>query len=553
MADDIRVNLSATFSSTVLRGKINNPDWIWTGIIDSKLVDGKLIADSSARRELKNLIKEYEIIVKNFRNNTDILKFNDETRQLEVLMNKIYERILKYADIELYLIYIINKFDMMKKENPEEFKKISEACKKEMQESKKILLEQDRIYSYVIYSDELNQYRVSTECLREQKKLIREDNAQKLVKLVHAVSPESNMPEEEEYELLCSINSKITIPDMLATITRKELVHDIHMVLLRNYLLKSGIPYEDVNEFSDERLMSLTSDIHLYTDSDEYQDAISDTLVMHIEYMDMEALALTYIFRHIDEFNASMLASFEVDEIIQDSKALYEMSQRILKSGIITNRSSAKIITVEGEETILTLKTINSTLKEFVDGVYLTDNTRNKMKRLLLFGNSTLENCSDELIKGLDFSRFETEVISLINFENLHRFYESNIIDKDVIEHMVRICQFDVFESLKSENNEEQTLFDQIEPPKKIDLVSFLYTSQIIDENDIFKFYMSNEITLEEIDELKLNKMMQELKSNLIKSLKPEILVGAYQDFTLEYLNFINLSRRRTIRCEKFC
>lgn len=550
MAGDIRVNLSATFSSTVLRGRINNADWVWTGIVDSELVDGKLIADYNARKELKKLIREYESIVTNFRKDTNPFTVNDEARKLEILMNKIYDRILTYADIELYLIYMINKFDMMKKENPEEFNKISEACKREMQENKKILLAQGRIYSYVIYSEDLNQYKVATECLKEQKKLIRQDNAQKLVRLVHAVSAEENMPEEGEFELLCLMNSRLMIPDILTTITRKELVHDIHMVLLRNYLLKSGVPYEDVNEFPDEKLLDLTSDIHSYTDSNEYQDAISDTLVMHIEYMDVEALALAYIHRHIDEFNASTLASFELDEIIQDSKALQAMIQRILKTGIITNKSLAKMISVEGEEIEETLKTVDLKLKEFVDGVYLTDNTKNKMKRLLIFGNSTLENCSEELIRGLDFSRFETEVISLVDFKNLQRFYEAKAIDKDAIEHMIRLCQFDVFESLKSENEEEQTVFDQMESPKKMDLVNFLYTSQIIDENDIFKFYMNNEMTLEEIDELKLllesQEKMQEFDVNLRKAIKPEILVSAYQDFTLEYLSFMNLSRRRT-------
>lgn len=125
--------------SAVLLGNIEPGKPIWTGVIDSGTVDECLVEDSVKRDELKKLIQSLEKLIQQIRQNGI-----GETADLDyfkVLSNKIFEIIMKDVNIEIYLVYIIKKYDLIKATNASEFRRISKECKKQIEDNRKIFFE----------------------------------------------------------------------------------------------------------------------------------------------------------------------------------------------------------------------------------------------------------------------------------------------------------------------------------------------------------------------------------------------------------------------------
>ena len=499
MADkSIGINLKDTFESVVLNGLINPNTSFWTGVIDSKDVDDMLVDDDRKRMELKNAIIELENVVKKIRSNK-VPQLDNAFDHVKVqeYTNFIFSIIIKHVDLELYLIYLIKKYDLIKSTNPDEFRKINGACKKQMEQNRQIILKENAVFAYPIYIPERKEYSFRAELIKDQESQVKKKgNEERLIRFLRIIYKDGNLDEEHEVELLDQVCEKIVIPDFVESSISPALRSLIYQTVLKNYLIKRGTPREEIDQMSFEELKNATSNMYLYDEMEYYKQALTDTLLTNIEYMSIDKFILAFLERTIEDYNRSAQLSFNFQEIFQESRELQDLIKRVVDSKIVSGTASIVIITNDGD-VLVNLKSIRAIQKEFIDGIYLTPDIINSMREILFLGNSNLDECSQDVIRKLNYSSLDWEVISLVDFSNLKRLYEVERIDKNFINRLVRNCSLDVYTSLQEKDNDD--LFNRVEFPTKMDLIIYLFNNSLIDAKDIYEYYMQGQISLEDI------------------------------------------------------
>lgn len=538
----MEISLQQAFGSIVFSRKITD-EYIWTGTIDSDLVDEFLVEDDYKREELKKLIKELEKAVINYRsgNFPNALASLEEYNHIQKLSKQIFTIVVSPGvDVVLYLVNLIKKFDMIKNKSPEEFAAISSACKLEIDQNRKKILTYNSVPAYSVYYPEKNEYGFATVTIKEQESRIKKKgNLEKLFAFIRLVYGNDNLSVENELPVLDDICDKLLIPDLLESLNSSVVKSLLYQTFLRNYLLKSGMPKEEIEELSPEELKEATDKMYLPDEREAYKQAMSDTLITHIEYFSMEKFILAYMQRSIEDYNRSAQLSFDFRDLFEESRGLDNLLKRIIESGIVSNAANVNIPSMRGEKKV-SLKTLRAIQKEFIDGVYITPDIERVIKEMLYLNNSNLGECNDEMIMKFNLSRFDYEIISLSNFANLKRLYELGKIDKLFIDRLVRNCSLDVYTSLKEKNSDDLAdPISRVEFPSKMELITFLFNNGLITSKDLYEYYLLNEITLSELEQLEsLAKGQIEFSVQMKEQISDYEFLSKYKEFVQARLQY---------------
>ena len=524
----INISLREIFESRVLMGQVSQDIPFWTGVIDSSKVDEFLVKNNAKRLELKQLIEQLEDGILKIRNNRDksFFKINIE---LQVCVDKIMDIIVNYSDIELYLIYIIQKFDLIRTQNPEESKKISPACTSQINENRKIFMKQNAVFAYPIFAIEIEEYGFETELIKEQENQVkRNGNEKKLIALLNAIYGEK-LEEEKELEILDEVSGKLLLSDLLESLISPNLKSLFYESVVKNYLLKSGMNRDEINALTREQLAKVAEDMELPENKNLCSQVMSDTMLSHIEYFSIDKFGLIFLQRCLEEYNRIAQTSYDISELLSESRKVEAIIKRVLSAGIILGSTSMNV-KINEEKKKLTAKDIRLKQKEFTDGLYLTPDVCLSIRDMLFENRVKLSEFSQDIRTKLQFTGLDLETIALVNLENLKVLFEDGRVNKDFIERLIRNCSLDIYTALQEqETTEDNYMFNNVKFPSTVELISFLLNNNLISCEDIYKYYMSNVIKFEEVEKVFDNneKMIPEM-SGIISE---DELLAAYKRY----------------------
>ena len=535
----INISLNDTFESMVLKGKIGNK--VWTGVIDVESVTDALVEDENVRQRLNNLIEDLEQTILKIRlyQNTAYPGTVDYMRVRE-LSRSIYEIVASgKVDVELYLITLVKKFDEMKKIDPNEFARINNLCKIQMEQNRKAILSQNAVFAYPVYLAEKKEYSFETELIKEQEgKVRKKGNAEKLLSFIRMVYGEENLPEDLEMDVLDEINDKMLVFDMLEALYSPSVKGLLYDSFLRNYLLRQGLTRMEIDDCDSSQLRDFVEELRADDDGKVFRQVLTDTLLTHIDYISVEKYIVAFLYRSVEDFGRSAQLSYDFEEVFDESRELYTLMKRILGSKILSN-VTASVMTSEGMKSI-SVRDMKKIEKEFVDGIYLTPNILESMKTMLFLNRSNLENCDERIIEKLNCSALDLEVISLVDFSNLKRLFELGKINKTFIDRLVRNCNLDIYKELQKRDDEDE-IFKLIQFPSKIELVKFLYENQYITEKDLFEYYSLNELSISDLEEIE---NIVEDKSVFFEKMKAQIddfdFLSRYKEYVQAQIEYNN-------------
>ena len=514
--NSINISLKDTFESMVLTGQVGES--IWTGVISADFVNDALVEDEVIRQRLKELIEELEENIKNIRTiSKTTLQATGTYYKVRELSQKIYEIVAGgKVDVELYLIILIKQFDEMKEENPTEFARINSACKNQMEQNRKTILSQNAVFAYPTYVGETKSYSFEIVLIKEQEGRVKKKGGkEKILSFVRTVYGKE-LPEEKEVGILDEICKKLLIPDMLEAAHSQSVQSVLNEAFFRNYLLRLGFTRSEIEDCDIKKLTELAKDLQNTTDENNniFAQTFTDMLLDHIDYISIDKLVIAFLYRSLEDYNRSAQLSFDFEEIFSESRDLHELYKRVVNAKFLSN-TSMSVITREGMKT-LTLRDMKKKEREFIDGIYLTPDILDAMKNMLFLKRSNLANCDSRIVDALNYSNFDMEVISLVDFSNLERFLELGKVNKMFIDRLVRNCSLDIYTTLQERDDDET--FKLIEFPSTIELVKFLYKKKYITEKDLFEYYTLNEITIEDLELLEKEVDNKEEFRNGIKS-----------------------------------
>lgn len=535
----INISLNDTFESMVLHGKIGNK--IWTGVIDVESVTDALVEDENARKKLKELIEKLEEAILKIRLfKAPVIPSSVDYYKVKELSQQIYEIVASgKVDVELYLITLVKKFDEMKKIDPNEFARINNLCKIQMEQNRKAILSQNAVFAYPVYLAEKKEYSFETELIKEQEgKVRKKGNAEKLLSFIRMVYGEENLPEDLEMDVLDEINDKMLVFDMLEALYSPSVKGLLYDSFLRNYLLRQGLTRMEIDDCDSSQLRDFVEELRADDDGKVFRQVLTDTLLTHIDYISVEKYIVAFLYRSVEDYGRSAQLSYDFEEVFDESRELYTLMKRILGSKILSN-VTASVMTSEGMKSI-SVKDMKKIEKEFVDGIYLTPNILESMKTMLFLNRSNLENCDERIIEKLNCSALDLEVISLVDFSNLKRLFELGKINKTFIDRLVRNCNLDIYKELQKRDDEDE-IFKLIQFPSKIELVKFLYENQYITEKDLFEYYSLNELSISDLEEIE---NIVEDKSVFFEKMKAQIddfdFLSRYKEYVQAQIEYNN-------------
>ena len=529
----INISLRDTFESMVLKGKIGKS--IWTGVIGSDFVNDALVEDEAVRQRLKELIQELEESIKKIRSlKAPVIPSTIDYYKIRELSGKIYEIVADgKVDVELYLIYLIKQFDEMRIDNPTEFALINSACKNQMEQNRKTILNQNAVFAYPTFLHETKEYSFEAELIKEQEGKVKKKNgAEKLLSFIRTVYGKE-LSEEREMDVLDEINQKMLICDLLESVHSQSIQSLLNDTFLRNYLLRLGFTRIEIDDCDTQKLTEFTKELQGTVDEDSkvFAQTFTDTLLTHIDYISVDKFVIAFLYRTLEDYKRSAQLSYDFEEIFAESRALHELYKRVANASFLSY-TSVSVMTTGGLKNI-SLRDMRKKEKEFVDGIYLTPEILDAMKNILFLKRSNLANCDRRIIEELNCSGFELEVISLVDFSNLERFFELGKVNKVFIDRLVRNCSLDIYTSLQ-EKEENDEIFKLIEFPTKMELVKFLYKKEYITEKDLFEYYTLNQITLEELDMIEAevdNK--DEFRKNIKSQINDFDMLSRYKEYVI--------------------
>lgn len=547
MADkSIGISLRDTFESMIFVGNITGNGSFWSGVIDSEKVHEGLVSNPVKRQELKEAIISLEEHIKAIRQKgTPQVRDAFYHIKIQEYANKIFDIVAYHTDIELYLIYLIQKFDSIKETNPEEFGRINTNCKKQMDQNRKIILKGNAVFAYPVYINGKDEYGFETELIPEQEsKLKKKGNDEKLIQFLNVIYGKKELLEEREVQFLDEVCEKLHVMDLVESLFCPSLKRLFFESFLKNYLRKSGMSREEIEELTPEKLRDLSSDMYAVDQKEVYKQVLSDTLLTHLDYVSVDKIILAFLQRSMEEYTRTAQISFDFDEIYEESRNLQDLIKRVIDSRLISTNASINMMTVNGEQNV-SLRTIKSVQQECIDGVYLTPEIIAVMKDMLFRRQSILKGCDENIINRFDYSSFDYEVICLVDFDNLQRLHEVGKIDKSFINRLVRNCSLDIYGTLQEqEDRDDSDPFNNIKFPTKMELITFLMNSKLIDYKDLYEYYSLNQITLDELNQIKTSLKIEEqaeLANKMIEYIDIVDVLNCYKKYSEKYKELIVL------------
>lgn len=596
-----RINMGQVIASPVLTG--NNDQYMWTGIVRSDRIDKHIIPDDRQRESFVKLVREVEQNVlkyrASFRSANSVLKIKPE-ESLAVLENRILElcREVKAVinnpdsiglDMDLYWVALCRDYEEIKQKNPNEFIPMNKDARKNLEIFREYVNRNDPPIREM-YVPETNKYTCVQFLTHGQEAKIqkgKETNTERLLGVLESIAGKKDLSSEEGIEILKELSGSLTLVDLPVIFPNKKYSDMQYITVFKNYLIGKGFSYEDIEAMSIQDIVDEAMRTYNENSFEFHSSLVAETIINGIDYLDIEKVMLLAAARPLEAYELmspkvqstdptesemvkiltekeeeglERLESFHVEEThlydaIEKTRRTEFIIRKILESGIIDRRTRIKFNTGDKEQEV-SLRRIEELMQKFCDGVYLSET----MQLALVFDAFTTENAveeywSDELVRRINLSDNDMYVLSIVNFENLKRFYSLGRMNKDHITNLLD----DVYSGALDENIE--LTFGNTQEDKKAsmkqnnrNLLKNLYASRIIEEKDIAEYFDLGIISIEQLETLEEDKTPEEI-SKMHDALKQEFnedrLLLSYKNYIVKYNEFIRFQKEHPEETEK--
>ena len=602
-----RINIGLVIASPVLTG--NNDQFMWTGIVKSNKIDKHMIPDDSQREAFIRKVKDIEQdVIKYraiFRSANSVLKIKSD-EPLENIERRILAECKEIKsiinnpgsiglDLDLFWIALCRDYEEIRQKNPNEFTAMSKEAQKSLENFREYVSKNDPPIREM-YIPEKNKYTcvqftTHTQEARNQRTRDGKSNSEKLLSVIENVAGKKDLKGTEGIEILKEICAGITLVDLPIIFPNKIYADMQYITVFKNFLINNGFSFEDIEKMTIEEIAEEVMNSYNQGSIDFHSSLIADTIITGINYLDLEKVMLLAAARPLDAYelmSPKMKKDDEVDceteieteqilsqkeepdeekngaymveenhlyEVIERTRRTEFIVRKILESRIIDKRTRIKY-TCEDKEKEVSLRTIEEAMKNFCDGIYLSDT----MQLALIFDayateNSMQEFWSDELVKRIRLSDNDIFILSTVNFENLKRLYSLGRMNKDHIKNLVSEAysgNFDENIELTFGNNDDHKK-DLMTQNNKI-LLKKLYNSGIIDEKDLAEYFDLGIISIEQLELLEEDKSLEEiskLHSLLRQEFNEDRLLISYKNYVVKYNEFIKLQKEHPEETEK--
>ena len=591
-----RLNISEIIVSPVLKG--TNDKYVWTGVIRSDKITPYIINDDKKRENFTRIVKQYEQLIEEYRRESRGVrgplvtraKTPQEMMELERKIGEIGNQIRNMIgnpdehdiDMELFYVEVCRDYEEIKANNPDELKHMTRSARKTLEEFEDFVNSEATIRE--IYSDEENKYYAYQFLTHKQEKTMAKNYDEApgmLVKVLESIAGKEDLSKEEGTKILKELAAPITLIDLQELFPNKRFAEVEYVIVFKNYLLNKGMSQEEIQAMGMDEIVEKAMDTYNKDTIDFHSTLMADAIISGIRYVDVEKFLLLYMHRTLEAYDLMVPKVEETDEeileldVVKEMKKLEEdadeladrfirqeasidavldntrradyVMRKILDTGIISKRTRFNS-RLEDDQSEVSLKTIEARREKFCDGIYLTDIIKSNLVYKAFIKPEELGTWSDELLSRMTLSYNDIKILSLINLDNMKRFYELGILSKENIGYI-----------LGSAGSEERAR-DGIEENSDIlemnrrelmlsnakEMLKYLYTNGIITTEDIGEYFEGNGITVQDI--IRLEESLPEddrkgLVEGLAKEFDEEMMLERYKYYIETYVELTELQK----------
>lgn len=596
-----RINVAQVIASPVLTG--TNDKYMWTGIVKSDKIDKHIIPDEKQREAFIKKVRDVEQSVIKYRN---ILRSANSVLQIrpEESADEVEKHILAVCkeikavlnnpssigmDMDLFWVELCRDYEEIKQKNPNEFLAMNKDARKSLETFREYVNKNDPPIREM-FIDEQNKYTCVQFLTRGQESKLQKNkqtNTENLLAVIESIAGKEDLSGKEGTEIIKELSGSITLADLPIIFPSKKYADMQYITVFKNYLIGKGFTFEEIENMSMEDIVEEAMSTYNEGNIEFHSTLVADTIINGINYLDIEKLMLLAAARPLEAYELmspkvqksdpveaeivkilsekeeeglEKLESYHVEEsqlydAIEKTRRTEFLVRKILESGIIDKRTRVKIMSGDTEMEI-SLKRIEELMRNFCDGVYLSDT----MQLALVFDAYNDENAmgkhwSDELVKRIRLSNNDMYVLSTVNFENLQRFYSLGRMDKEHIKNLVAEVHSGALDEnidLTFGNNDDKKR--ELMKENNKNLLRNLYNSQIIDEKDLAEYFDLGLITPEDLGTLEDGKTQEEIvtmNERLKQEFNQDRLLTSYKNYISKYKEFIEFQAKNPDDTEK--
>lgn len=584
-----KLNLAQAVASPVLTG--NNDKFTWTGLPKSEDIDYHMIPDEKMRIEFVRKVRDVENSIRRYKNATrpvnSVLMVNanqDDPNKIETHILKVCREIKNILnnpdsiglDIDIFWVSLCREYEEIRKYNPHEFKAMSKEARENL-EIFRSYMNSNEPPVRELYVPEKNRYVCLQFLTRGQEEKLNngtKTNSEILLEIMQSIRGKESLTGQEGTELLRELVGPITLVDLPLIFPNKRYADMQYITVFKNYLIGKDRTYEEIEAMSIQDIVDEAMKTYNFDNIHFHSCLVADTVINGIKYLDIEKLMLLAMARPLESYdmmspkvmpeesteseimkklvekeeeNVAKLQAYNVEETqighaIEKTRRTEFIIKKILESGIISKRTSFKII-AGSEEKEVSLKRIQELMENFCDGIYLSDAMQLGLIYDAYYKENEMDSWSDELLQRMDFSENDMQVLSTVNFNNLRRLYSLGKMNKDQIrELLIEASNGRLNENIDltftNTNNETRDLMKK----KLRDLFKNLYNSGIIDAKDVRQYFEEVIVTPDMLDTLEEDKAQEEIEQlhkDLATEFNQEMLLGKYKEYVEAYLGFM--------------
>ena len=624
------VDVSRFIALPVFTGIQNNA--IWTGVVKSSRITPYLIRNPEKREEFKNIVKEYEENVLKYRNLyqnafgaminsssrvSNLGKFfNEENGRIEERVEELAQEIRKFLvnckentlDMDMFFLELARDYEEIMEKNPHEFDNVNESVKNEIKNFKKSVDEKD-ICIREIFDHDKNRYICKPFFTRSQEKRFSfgKDNQNKLIKAMQAITGKEEISEEEKQKLLEELCSGIAITDLSEMYAEPSLSGMQYISVFKNYLLKKGYTFEEIEKMSLEEIKTKTLETYNSQGVEIHSSLVAQCVNDSIEYINIDKFLLAAMARPLEAFerislkeddddkisddlelpkemsesdsreitqnnskneekvkidekddDAYILQEVNFETIVEKNKRVEEIVRRILSADIIDKKTKIKLL-LNYDSKEESLKTIEDLLGNYCDGIYITEVSKLNLLYNAFLNINEMDSWSDELVKRLEYTKNDLFVVGLVNFNNFKRLYSLGKMSKEDVDNILRETKNPEFEdAVRSTFSKGSVDRTELILNNASNLLKNLYTSKIINVEDLKRYFDDDVIGIDDI--LSLTEDLQEDEKNeymtsLKNTFEYKTLLEKYKSYIEEeqkYLIFKEKNQGETEKLEEY-
>ena len=547
-------------------------------------------------RKIEEDVLKYRRI---FRTTNSLFKRNPD-ESLETIERRILQECKEIKDIinnpnsvgmdmDLYWIALCRDYEEIRQKNPNEFLAMNKDARKNLEIFREYVNKNDPPIREM-YIPEKNKYLCVQFLTHEQegrRQKGKESNSERLLGVIESIAGKKDLSGAEGTEILKELCGTITLADLPIIFPSKKYADMQYITVFKNYLIGKGFTYEEIEDMSIQDIIDEAMITYNEGSFEFHSSLLADTIINGINYLDLEKVMLLAAARPLEAYELmspkvqkndiegsemvkilsekeeeglEKLESYHVEEsdlydAIEKTRRTEFIVRKILESGIIDRRTRIKFMSGD-EEREVSLKRVDDLMKNFCDGVYLSDT----MQLALVFDAYTTENAmqehwSDELVKRIRLSNNDIYVLSTVNFENLKRLYSLGRMNKDHIKNLVA----EAYSGALDENID--LTFGNCEERKKElmkqnnrNLLKKLYNAKIINEKDLAEYFELGMISIKELETLEEDKSPEEIEmlhSTLKQEFNSDRLLLSYKNYIVKFNEFIKFQKEYPEETEK--